>query len=552
LFRSHLVSLNCRYTHSCMALFYVRCALERHLPGSAVRISQYTINDPYFDTLLRLSTSPCDALFFSVYIWNGMYIERLVRDLAAIRPDLPLILGGPQAVVPKDLPEQCTVVEGEIEGVDERFYQDLKNGCLQARYGAVSTGPFPFPYREEDFAVELRTRQVYYESSRGCPFRCSYCLSSAEHDVRYKDVRTVVQELERILVHEPKIIRFVDRTFNDRPERALDIWRFLAGRPGNTRFHFEVAPDRFTDEMLAFLETVPQNRFQFETGIQSTNPETLAAVNRRMNVEQAEANIRRLAAMANIHLHVDLILGLPFDSEVSFRRSFNRVFALQPHYIQMGLLKILPGTPISRETARHGIIHCRQPPYEILANRWLDHTALGNLHVFGEGVEAFHNNRYFRTLWRYILDTEEEPFQFFQDLLAVCRGHHFFDRSPTQELMARMLVELAAGRADGELLLEVLRYDWLRCGHRFLPAFLETTPLSELRAALREKLPPSLEGHYTVRERSEFLKRCVFLEMTVPALRQVGFAPRGDRAVVCFLPQQSGGVMHHCRTVLLD
>jgi hypothetical protein len=552
LFRSHLVSLNCRYTHSCMALFYVRCALERHLPGSAVRISQYTINDPYFDTLLRLSTSPCDALFFSAYIWNGMYIERLVRDLTAIRPDLPLILGGPQAVIPKDLPEQCTVVEGEIEGVDERFYQDLKNGCLQVRYRAVSAGPFPFPYREEDFAVELRTRQVYYESSRGCPFRCSYCLSSADHDVRYKDVRTVEQELERILVHEPKIIRFVDRTFNDRPERALHIWRFLAGRPGNTRFHFEVAPDRFTDEMLAFLETVPQNRFQFEAGIQSINPETLDAVSRRMNVEQAEANIRRLAAMDNIHLHVDLILGLPFDSEISYRRSLNRVFALQPHYIQMGLLKILPGTPISRETARHGMIHCRQPPYEILANRWLDHPALCNLHVFGEGVEAFYNNRYFRTLWRYLLDTEEEPFQFFLDLLAVCRDHHFYDRSPTQELMARMLVELAAGRADAELVLDILRYDWLRCGHRFLPAFLETTPLSELRAALREKLPPSLEGHYAVRERSEFLKRCMFLEMTAPALRQIGFAPRADRAVVCFLPEWTGGVMRHCRTMLLD
>lgn len=550
--RIHLVSLNCRYTHSCLALFYVRCALERHLPGSALEISHFTINDPYFATLLRLSTSPADVLFCSVYIWNGMYVERLVRDLSRIRPDRPLVLGGPQAQVLQDLPRQCTVVEGEIEGVDERFYRDLANGSLGPRYAAEPGRPFPFPYREEDFSSGLRNRQVYYESSRGCPFNCAYCLSSADQVVRRKDVGAVREELERILAHEPKLIRFVDRTFNDRPERALAIWRFLAGRPEKTRFHFEVAPDRFTDEMLAFLETVPAERFQFEIGIQSTDPATLAAVNRRMNIERAEANIQRLAAMDTIHLHVDLILGLPGDSEDSFRSSFNRVFALRPHHVQMGLLKVLPGTPIRRDAERHGLVFCRQPPYEVLANRWLDHAVLADLHVFSECVEAFHNNRYFRTLWHYLLGTAEEPFQFFQALLVICRRRHFFEHSPTQELMTRLLAELAAVRADADLLVELLCYDWLCCGHRFLPDFLAAKPLAELRAELRRDLPPSLEGHYTVRERSEFLKRCVFLAMTAPALRQIGFAPRGERAVVCFLAQQTAGVMHHNRTVLLE
>ena len=550
--RADLVSLNCRYSHSCPALFYVRGALEHHLPGPALRIRQFTINDPYYDTLLRLSSSPADALFFSVYIWNAMYVERLVRDLAAIAPDRPLILGGPQAPMLADLPRRCTVVEGEIEGVTDRFYQDLVNGCLQSRYFAVPGRPFSFPYRDEDFVGELRNRQVYYESSRGCPYRCSYCLSSADNGVRRKDVGQVEKELERILAHEPKIIRFVDRTFNDRPERALAIWRFLAGRPEKTRFHFEVAPDRFTEEMLAFLAAVPAGRFQFEIGVQSTNPETLEAVSRRMNVEQAEANIRRLAAGDNIHLHVDLILGLPYDDQAGYRCSFNRVFVLRPHYLQMGLLKILPGTRISRETELHGIQSCRQPPYEILANRWLNHAALADLHVFGECVETFHNNRFFRTLWRYLLDTGEEPFQFFQALLAVCRRRHFFDHSPTQELMARLLAELAAGRPDQRLLLEILRYDWLCCGHRFLPDFLEAEPLAELRAVLRRDLPPSLDGHYSARDRSEFLKRCVFLEMTAPALRQIGFAPRGERGVVCFFPERTGGVMRHSRTELVE
>jgi radical SAM superfamily enzyme len=546
-----LIALNCRFTHSCLALFYLRHELERHL-DCRVEISQYTINDPYYDTLLRISGSEAEALFFSVYIWNALYINRLVRDLKHIRPEQPIILGGPQAPYLADLPAGCTVVHGEIEGVDASFFRDLAQGCLKSLYKGVPGKPFHSPYGPEDFTGPLKNRQIYYESSRGCPFFCSYCLSSVTRGVRHRDVDSVQEELKKILANQPLIIKFVDRTFNSDPERTLAIWRYLAGHQTTTRFHFEIAPDRFTEEMLHFLETVAPDRFQFEIGIQSCNRETLKAVNRNMDVEQALANISRLAAMDNIHLHVDLILGLPDETEENFRSSFNRVFATRPHYIQMGLLKVLPETAIRGMAAEFGMLFCEQPPYEILATRWLDHRTLSNLHAFGECVEAFYNNRYFRSIWDYLIRHEEDPFHFFTGLLKICRRHDFFNLAHTQQLMDRILFDFAAERPDSELLHELLRYDWLRCGHKFLPDYLETTSQRTLREELRHRLPQNLAGLFDHHNRTDFVKQAVFLRMSGTALSEIGFKNSDTNGYLCFLPEQTTGVIKLSRVELLS
>jgi len=546
-----LISLNCRFTHSCLALFYLRNELERHLPGCRPDISQYTINDPYYDTLLRISGREADALFFSVYIWNGLYVNRLICDLRRIRPELPIVIGGPQAPFLEDLPVGCTVVSGEIEGVDASFYRDLVQGALQPSYKGAPGKSFYSPYRPKDFTGPLQNRQIYYESSRGCPFFCSYCLSSVTRGVLHKEVDTVLKELEQILAAEPMIIKFVDRTFNADPDRALVIWRFLAAHAGTTRFHFEIAPDRFTEEMFRFLEKVESDRFQFEIGIQSCNRETLKAVNRGMDVEQALANIARLVELDTIHLHVDLILGLPYETEESFRNSFNRVFATQAHYIQMGLLKVLPETALRKAAADFGMIFCEQPPYEILATRWLDHRTLRILHDFGECVEAFYNNRYFRTIWEYLVRKAEEPFLFFSHLLAVCHRHNFFDFAHTQQLLGHILHDLAAERPDGELLRELLRYDWLRCGHKFLPDYLVTTPQKNLREELRHKLPQNLAGLYNHHSLADFLKQAVFLRMSGAALMEIGFKKSAEDGYLCFLPEKTTGVITLSRVELL-
>ncbi len=547
----HLISINCRYSHSCLAQFYVRNELEQHLPEQSVVLTQLTINDPYYDTLLRLTKQPARAILFSVYIWNHQYVRRLIVDLARLLPDVPVILGGPQATALADLPGQCSVVSGAIEGVEGQFYRDLTAGTLQPLYRAKSSTSFPSPYRIQDFSGPLQNRQLYYESSRGCPFSCSYCLSSISKGVHHKPLDTVKQELLEIIAARPMIIKFVDRTFNDDHGRALAIWQFLVEHAAGVKCHFEIAPDRFTDEMLIFLQTVPCDLFQFEIGIQSCNRETLATVNRQMDVDRAGENIRRLAALNTIHLHVDLILGLPFETGESFRQSFNQVFGFRPHYIQLGLLKVLPGTQMVERAEEFGLLFCAEPPYEILATRWLEHAELRELHGFCEMVESFYNNRFFRSLWQYLLHSSEEPFAFFSALLESCRRHGFFQLARTHKLMNRILFTVVQKRQDNALLLELLCYDWLRCGHRTLPDYLASCTQADIRNRLRLELPQNLEGVFDYQTRVEFLKQSSFLALSADAVTTLGLG-KPCPGIAAFQSQQVGGLMKFNSTVLLD
>jgi len=537
-----LITLNARYSHSCPALFHVRNALAQALPESCLVLHQFTINDPYYQTLVRITGDQPQAICFSVYIWNAEYTMRLVADLRRALPQVPIILGGPEAtfMASESLPPGCTVVRGEVEGLGDDFFRDLAAGTLQGEYLAAPAPPFAMPYRESDFAAHLENRNIYYESSRGCPFSCSYCLSSVGQGVRYRELAEVERELAQIISHGPKIIRFVDRTFNALPERSLAIWRWLLAQPGETLFHFEIAPDLFSDEMLVFLAQVPQGRFQFEIGLQSTNPATLAAVNRRMDLVKAGENIRRLVALGNIHLHLDLILGLPCETEATFRTSLNEAFGMAPHHLQMGLLKVLPGTAISRAADEFGLVSSNTPPYSVLATRWLDHTDLSHLFWLGECLEAFYNNRFFRNTLGYIRKTGEEPFGFFAQLLTICQGADFFALAKTQEFMTRMLVELAQTRPDRELLCELVRFDWLVSGQRLLPPCLVAEPSKEIRDHLWRHLPEGLPPHYTRLTRNEFFKRGIFARFTGELLRAVGLA-EGESfpgGYVCFLPEQ--------------
>ncbi len=545
-----LVAFNGRYIHSCLALFYVREELHRRLPEVEVELRQFTINDPYYQTLLKISAGAPEVVMFSVYIWNSELIMRLLGDLARVLPESSFVLGGPQiaALAPSTLPPRTTLVAGEVEGLPAIFYADLHHRRLAPGYRGAGGQPFPSPYRAEDLAGELRNRHIYYESARGCPFACSYCLSSLERGVTWKEIEAVQAELTAILAHRPKMIKFVDRTFNARPERALALWHFLRETAGETVCHFEMAPDLFNEEMFEFLAGLLPGRFQFELGIQSTNPATLAAVNRIMDLEKVGENIRRLAALNNIHLHADLILGLPGDREESCRRSLSQVFAMGPHHIQMGLLKVLPETAVG---ATPGLLHANRPPYEVMATADLDHPTLSRLYWLGEGVEAFYNNRYFPTFFAHLRKQGEEIAAFFDELLAVCQSHDFFSRATTQELLTGLLAELVQNRTDGPLLLEILRYDWLRCGHRFLPPGLGKSDLAERARELSRSLPPNLEPLYDYRSRSEFLKRNAFSRFSAEALRVFGWPTPTDGGLVAFLTEREESLHHHQKTLLL-
>ncbi|MFZ5762196.1 MAG: DUF4080 domain-containing protein [Thermodesulfobacteriota bacterium] len=547
-----LFAANARFTHSAPALFAVRNALEAKVPGAAIRLRQGTINDPYHESLLTLAADRPDAFFVSAYIWSGVLLRRLLVDLRRLFPTTPLVVGGPQAPW-LDLPPEvaATVVHGPVEGLPPTFYADLLAGRLGAEYHADRHAPFAMPYREEDFRHELRHRQIYYESSRGCPFACAYCLSAAKRGVQQRELPEVLAELGQILAHRPASLRFVDRTFNADPARSLVIWRFLAGQETETACHFEIAPDLFSREMLDFLGTVPPGRFQFEVGLQSTHAPTLAAINRKVDLSRAFANIRALRALDTIHLHLDLILGLPEETAASFRQSFNEAFALAPHYLQMGLLKVLPGTPLVEKAAEYGLVAEAEAPYSLLANRWLDQASLAELYWLGESVEAFCNNRYFLAFFRYLRQVEDDPFVFFTGLRDLGQARGLFDRAKTQEFLSGLLAELAASRPDRELLLELLRYDWLACGHRFVPAHLEPALLKESRDRLWHSLPADLPPLYTPQGRNEFFKRALFAPFSGELLAAVGFANPPARGVVCFLPEQESGVLPRQRTVLL-
>ena len=546
-----IVGLNARFTHSCLALFYVRNELEKNCLGFGGELLQFTINDNYYEMLLRLSKGSPRYIFFSAAIWNSSLIEKLTLDLRTCLPACRVVIGGPQASVMGDRlnhpgKDVCTVVLGEIEAVGQEFYHDLQAGCLGSRYRgsffSMKERCFDYPYRKADFTEHLKNRHIYYESSKGCPFGCTYCLSAVEKGLYHKEAATVERELRDILNHRPKVLRFIDRTFNDVPERALAIWKFLLAEGTETLFHFEMAPDRFTEEMFDFLETIEPGRFQFELGIQSTHERTLETVNRRVDPADAHRNISRLVSLGNIHLHVDLILGLPYETLESFAASFRDVFAMGAQYIQMGLLKILPDTPICHGAHEFGYLHCTEPPYSILQNKWMDHKTLSELYWFSECVEKFINNRYFVSFWNYLRKKNEDIFVFFQELLAICQSSGFFQLAATQELMCTKLVELTSERDDRDVIIELLQYDWLRCGFRFLPACLKVDSSKEqpeqTKSVLYQTLPAEMEGVYRKNNRNQFFRKSYFLRISQEALDEIGMGYNSGHSSLCFLQER--------------
>jgi len=561
-----LVALNARFVHSAPALFYLRQALAARLPAARLEMLQLTINDPYYETLLRLLEGNPAALLFSVYVWNADFTRRLLLDLAQVRPGLPVVVGGPQAPH-LDLPARpgFSVARGPVEGLPPEFYADLAAGRPAPGYQADPQAPFAMPYRREDCGEGLKNRHIYYESSRGCPFSCSYCLSAVQRGVTALPLAQVFRELELLLSCHPPVIRFVDRTFNAPPERALAIWRFLAansaeavaaGHPA-TLFHFEIAPDLFSEETLAWLATVPPGLFQFEIGLQSFNPASLAAVNRNPDLERAESAIARLRAAGNIHLHLDLILGLPFEERATYLQSLNRILALRPQQLQLGLLKVLPDTPLARQREEFGLRCCQAPPYSVLANRWLNQEQLAELYRLGEVIEAFYNPRYFQATLTYLLNREPDPAAFFLELAAFCQGHHFFERARTQELLSELLERCCESRSDVGLLKELQRFDWLACGHRRLPSHLLPPAASEEGSApddggvawlkkaqdrLWRRLPDNFPPYFNSRTRSAFFKRGVFSFFSAAALKELKPEAGERKGIIVFLPTRAAGL----------
>jgi len=544
-----LIAFNCRYSHSCLALFYVRNELHKKMPSSCLAtIRQFTINDPYFETLLLITGTQADALFFSVYIWNANYLCRLLSDIHAIAPDMPIVLGGPHAATLREkLSFEPTVVHQQIEGIDRTFYHDLADGTLQTDYRAAPISTFDYPYIQEDFESQLKNRNIYYESSRGCPFFCAYCLSSTTRGVLSKDIGQVKNELLDIIKQAPKIIRFVDRTFNADPERAVELWRFLQEHAaGDCAFHFEIAPDLFTEKMFSFLEGIKENFFKFEIGVQSTKQETLQAVNRNMDLAKAFDTIKRLKKIGTINLHVDLILGLPTENKESFAQSVRDVLALQPNYLQMGLLKVLPDTAVFKNKAEWGIIACQDPPYQVMATKWMDFITVSRLYWLGECIEAFYNKHFFKNFFSYALAREEDAFLFFDKIVTLCLDRSFYSLAKTQEFMNEILFSFIQYQENTALLRELLIFDWLLSGHRYLPDIFNEN-INTYKDFLWNTAAAELPDLYTEKERNLFFKRGVFFKFSSSLLSHCLRSPAGKDGFVVFFAE--GGSVTNKKTI---
>lgn len=424
-----MTAVNARYSHSSLAIRY----LKAYNAGFDIALAEFSINDKLGDMYAALCEKNADVYCFSCYIWNMELTLKLAQMVKRALPAAYIVLGGPEAGYnAQELLERhaflTCILHGEGEITLGEFLTAVEEGRpLAGIPGVVVRGaeyiPRPpmdlnkavFPYTREDLQG-LKHKLVYFETSRGCPFHCSYCLSAADHALRFFPMEYVKSGLLTFFAMEVPLIKLVDRTFNCDGKRAEEIVRFILLHSKKTCVHMEVEPHLLTDSFVSLLGSAPKGMFQLEIGIQSTNPKTLQAIGRGWNAEKAEKNIRKLISFGNMHIHLDLIAGLPYEDIQSFQKSFDDVYALRPQMLQLGFLKVLHGTPIADEA---GITAVDFPPYEVIATKWLSYQDILRLKEIEEAVELFYNSGIFaRTIATL---TAQEGFSKFAELGTLFR-----------------------------------------------------------------------------------------------------------------------------------
>lgn len=430
-----VVSINAKYVHTGLAGRYL---VQGNKPSEEMLVvhREFSINQPIEVIVSELMREKSDAYGFSTYIWNMGEVMQVVRRIKKIQPEAILFLGGPEvsyeekALMRKE-PSIDLIVRGEGE---KPFEALLAKGFSPDSYGEIPSITYrageeiicnplgqptpmealPLGYEEADFNVPGKI--FYYESSRGCPYRCAFCLSAQDGNrVRVRPMEQVKRHMKWFLDHQVKQVKFIDRTFNADSDRALELIDFLeANHNGITNFHFECSPDRLTDGFIERLASLPEGMIQFEIGIQSTNPETSRAIHRPREIDHYRLVIGRLRQPENIHLHVDLIAGLPFEDYASFRNSFNDVFSLRAHVIQLGFLKLLKGSELRLRNQEYGLTCCDDPPYEVLKTPWLPYEGVQKLKWIEDLVDKYYNSQGFLTSLAFAMAHFDTPFDFFE------------------------------------------------------------------------------------------------------------------------------------------
>lgn len=476
-----LVAMNAKYIHSNLGIYSIRSyGLYHGIAASDLEMAEYTINQRLEDVLADIYRRQADLVAFSCYIWNIREILELAEALHQVSPETVIWLGGPEVSYrAEELLQGHSCLSGIMSGEGEEtfleLYQAYEQGIsLQHVKGLfyrdgkiISTGSRPlldmdalvFPYRD---MKGLEHRIIYYESSRGCPFGCSYCLSSVDRQVRLRSISLVEEELQFFLDQRVAQVKFVDRTFNCEREHAMAIWKYIYEHDnGLTNFHFELSADLLREEEIEYMRRFRPGLVQFEIGVQSTNSDTMKAIHRLGDIGRLRSRVAEIHRAKNIHQHLDLIAGLPYEDYASFRRSYNDVHAMEPDQLQLGFLKVLKGSPMEQEQERFGIVNGKQPPYEVLQTPWLLYSDLLRLKQVEEMTERYYNSLQFEASRHYMEGLFETPFDFYQSLGEYFQRHDYVKSQQSRMQNYQILLEFLEEEQKGDvgILKQLMTYD---------------------------------------------------------------------------------------------
>ena len=456
-----LVACNAKYIHSNLAVYDLQAYASDY--ADHIVLKEYTINQQKDDIMRDIYMEHPDVVCVSCYIWNLSFVKELMADLIKILPGADFWAGGPE--VSYDA-EKFLTENSEFKGVmvgegEETFKelagyyveknpQDLKDMtgiCYRDGDQIIHNGwrqimdlsSIPFIYKD---LSEFKNRIIYYESSRGCPFSCSYCLSSIDKKLRFRDTETVKKELQFFIDNKVPQVKFVDRTFNCKHDHAIAIWKYINEHDnGVTNFHFEISADLLREEELQEMSTMRPGLIQLEIGVQSTNPDTIKAIHRTMDFEKLKGIVDRIHSFGNIHQHLDLIAGLPYEDYDSFRHSFNDVYALKPQQLQLGFLKVLKGSHMMEMCREYGIVYKTQEPYEVLSTKWLDYDHVLKLKTVENMVEVYYNSGQFQNTLEYLEKFSPDAFSIYERLGSFYMEKGYGDVSHTRMRRYEILLE---------------------------------------------------------------------------------------------------------------
>lgn len=462
-----LAACNAKYIHSNLAVYDLKAYSSDY--DEYVILREYTINQPKDEILKDIYSSGADVVCFSCYIWNISFVRELIRDLVKILPKTAFWAGGPEVSYDAEkflteMPEMTGVMVGEGEKTFHdllEFYIDGKDSLKEISGIAYRTGDkiihngwrelmdlsaIPFVYEHLE---KFENRIIYYESSRGCPFSCSYCLSSIDKKLRFRDLELVKKELQFFLDHRVPQVKFVDRTFNCKHEHAMTIWKYILEHDnGVTNFHFEISADLLREEEMELMSQMRPGLIQLEIGVQSTNPETIRAIHRHMDLKKLEHCVNRVHSFRNIHQHLDLIAGLPYEDYDIFHQSFNDVYQMKPDQLQLGFLKVLKGSLMQKEAEGYGIVYKEKEPYEVLSTNWLTYGEVLKLKMVESMVEVYYNSGQFWHTLEYLVPLEKDAFTFYEKLGSFYEKKGYSEISHSRMRRYEILLEYLQEETD--------------------------------------------------------------------------------------------------------